>query len=361
MRAFLIFCFFLWFSSPFYGENLLLEELETAVENGNYHRILSLRNEILGSLEKEKDPLIRTVLKRALWIDGISFTGSGVFDPFISSLKVVDDDVWIGTRSGDIARYSLSERQWFLLQQGAPSLAIRSVNAIEADRDRIWFLSYGSVHMYDRRTGRLFRADLPDSVAYRGMQSLSMLGRGVLVGTQGQGLRRILLREETNLSYPDLKNVSYLKQMDDDTLYAGTEEHGLFLVDRAGKILPAVENNRRTSGVRVLIPMENGLLAGSYGNGLFLLEKTGNRFDYSKIYTAAHWITGGSATARGYCFSSLGNGLIYMDGNDMSLHFAGIEEGLPTLDYTSIDYSAPYLICGTQDQGLLVVHEDFFK
>ena len=361
MRGFLFLCIFLCFSFPFFADETLLEELDKALERGNYHRVLILKNEILAKLDIEKDPLIRTVLKRALWVESVPFTGSGVFDPFISALQVVDDDVWIGSRSGDIARYSLSERKWFLLQEGAPSLAIRSVNAIETDRDRIWFLSYGSVQMYDLRTSRLYRADLPDSAAYRGMQSLSMLGRGVLVGTQGTGLRRILLREETVLSYPSLKNVSFLKQFDRDTLYAGTEEHGLFLINLSGEIVPAVSNNRRTSGVRTLLPLKESYLAGSYGNGLFLLEKQNSSYIYQKIYSPALWITGGTETSSGYCFSTLGNGLIYMDRSDLSQYFAGIEEGLPTLDFTSIGYSAPYFICGTQDQGLLVVHEDFFK
>ena len=339
----------------------LLDKLEVSRVRGDFQQIRWLRVKLETLLKNETDGFVRTAIKRALWVEQIPLNGSGIFNHDISALEVDGDDIWIGSRSGDIARYSLSERRWLILRTGAPSLAIRAVNAIEKDRDRLWFLSYGSVLLYDKRQGISFPIDLPDHPDYRGMQSLTLLGRGILVGTQSGGFRRILPKEETVISIDGLKNISYLNRIESNCLMAGTEEDGLFILDQAFHPVPVIINNRQTSSVRSVLNGDGYYLVGSYGNGIFILRGEKHPLEFRKLNTPGNWITDGIETKEGYCFSSLGNGLIYIGKKDLSIRIAGITEGLPSLDITSMEYSAPYIICGTQGQGLLVVHENFFK
>ena len=357
----LILLFFILIGIPLYCADSLPDALEAARGKGDFQQVRLLSRQMESLLAAEEDPVVRTLYNRALWVQRISLIGSGFFDYNISALKADGDDIWFGSRSGDIGRYSLSERKWLILQEGSPSLAIRSVNAIETDRRRVWILSYGSLMVFDKRTGEPYLTDLPDHRNYRGMQSLTLLGRGVLVGTQASGLRRILPAEETVLSLPELRNVSFFRQVNPELLFAGTEENGLFLLDNSFHIRECTDNNRRTGAVRSLLDYRGGFLGGSYGNGLFVLRDVNDTYEYEKLPIIAKWITDGVETEKGYCFSTLGNGLIYLEKQDLKIHSAGIEEGLPSLDITAVDYAAPYLICGTQGQGLLIVHENFFK
>ncbi len=357
--------FLLHLSVPVFAETdnpgSLLDKLEIARVRGDFQQMGWLRLKLEKLLNNEADAFVRTAIKRALWVEQIPLDGSGIFDYDISAMESDGDDIWIGSRSGDIARYSLSERSWFILRTGAPSLVVRAVNAIENDRDRLWFLSYGSVLIYDKRQGSSFPVDLPDHADYRGMQSLSLLGRGILVGTQSGGFRRILPNEETVIPIEGLRNICYLKRVESNCLMAGTEEDGLFMLDQAFRPVPVISNNRQTSSVRTILKGDGYYLAGSYGNGIFMLRGEEYPYDFKKFHTKGSWITDGIEINEGYCFSSLGNGLIYMDKKDLTIRTAGIADGLPSLDITSMEYSAPYIICGTQGQGLLVVHENFFK
>ncbi|OQY34875.1 MAG: hypothetical protein B6241_03060 [Spirochaetaceae bacterium 4572_59] len=353
--------FLLLFPESLIPEENLLDDLNKAQERGDFLEDEYISRVLSEKLTIEADPYIRTSLKRALWVHQVPLEKSGLFDFNISAMEADGDDIWIGTRSGDIARYSLSEQEWFILQKGAPSLAIRSVNAILCDKDRIWFLSYGSIILFDKRLGNSYFLDLPDHADYRGMQSLSLLGRGILVGTQSSGFRRILPGDETFIDIPGLNNISFQYKKDGDLLFAGTEETGLFVLDRFFHPHQVVSNNRRTASVRTLLPGDGYYVAGSYGNGLFQLISDGQVYEYRKIFSKGNWITDGELLKKGYCFSTLGNGLIYMSREDLVARSLGIPEGLPSLDIAALEYSSPYLICGTQGQGLLIIHENFFN
>lgn len=341
------------------AQEALIARLQEARRTGRVHEASLAARGLMQLLEEEEDPFVRVAIRRALWIQEISLSGSGLFDFTISALACDGDDIWIGTRSGDIARYSLSERRWMLLRKGAPSLAVRSVNAILAEEERIWFLSYGSALIWDKRRSRALPVDLPDHASYRGMQSLLPWGEGVLIGTQGRNLRRVSPAGHEVFPAPALRNVSYLARRPDGRIWAGTEGQGLFLSDPAGAFRPFGKDDRRSSAVRALFPLPQGFLAGSYGGGLFLMDSEGAPLAEG-AFSEAPWVTDGCETAGGYCFSTLGNGLIYREKGSGAYRSFGIPEGLSALDLTGLEYAPPYLIAATQSRGVWIVHENFF-
>jgi len=346
----------------FLSGQTLREEYLAARDAGDFLREKQLEKELLAVLGAETDPLIRTSLKRALFIERIPVEEGGFFDGSISALAAAGDDIWAGSRSGDLGRYSLSERKWQMMSVGAPSLAVRAVNSILPGSGRIWILSYGSLAWYDLRTGELNQASLPDHPDYRGMQSGVLLGDGLLAGTQGGGLRRIRADGGAVLEMPRfIRNVSYIARIGPERILLGTEENGLFFLDSLRESRPVTENNRQTSAVRTILGTGDSFLGGSYGQGLFSLKRDEEgHYEYRRLSAAGKWITDGVRLKGGYCFSTLGSGLIYLSAPDTAPGQFGIPEGLPSLDITALAYSEPYIICGTQGQGLIKIHENYF-
>ena len=122
-----------------------LDDFRESLKTGDYSRTEYLRTVLQEKLESEEDPLLRTGIKRTLFQEHVPFPDELIYDASVSAMLADGDDIWIGSRSGDIARYSLSERRWTVLVRGEESLAIRAVQSILAEGEHIWFLSYGSV------------------------------------------------------------------------------------------------------------------------------------------------------------------------------------------------------------------------
>ena len=338
-------------------------ELTDAREEGDFHLESLYRQRMEGVLGSQTDILDRTRLNRMVFMESVPLPEDIFFSDSISVLRNDGDDLWLGSRSGDIARYSLSERRWKSLIRGQESLAIRTVQTIEADGERIWFLSYGSVGLYSKRHDRLIYLDIPDEQSFRGLQSSVVMGSGLITGTQGRGLRRIRLDGYSSIQETSsLRNVTYLEKLGNSEFLAGTEEDGLYIVDTRFRIRDAGRNSRQLSAVRTVLGDPGGvMIGGTYGNGLFKLVRQGERYDIVLIHSRAPWITDGAENSGYFFFSTLGQGLAVVDRESLDIRYFGISEGLGGLDLSSVVYVEPYIICAVQGQGLVIIHEDFFK
>jgi hypothetical protein len=330
---------------------------------GDFLKETNLRTELEKQLITENDPLSRTALKRVLYQESIELPDNIFFDKHISAMVVDGDDLWMGSRNGDIARYSLSEKTWKSFSRGEETLAIRAVQTILPDNERIWFLSYGSVGVYSKRYSRLISLDIPDDKDYRGLQSGILVGTGLIAGTQSRGLRRIRLDTQSILpGASNLRNITFLKTLDNQRILAGTEENGLFILDRSFSASPAGKNSRNLSAARaVLGDYKTRMIAGTYGSGLYKLVRQGDTYDIVLLNSHSRWITGGVELPQHFCFSTLGQGILVLDKKSLEISYYGISEGLGGLDLSSIAYVEPYLICAVQGQGLVKIHEDLFR
>lgn len=330
---------------------------------GDFLKESNLRIKLEKQLMTERDPLNRTALKRVLYQESIELPDTVFFDKYISSMAVDGDDLWMGSRNGDIARYSLSEKTWKSIIKGEETLAIRTVQTILPDNERIWFLSYGSVGVYSKRHGRMVSLDIPDDKDYRGLQSGILVGTGLIAGTQSGGLRRIRLDTQSVLpGASNLRNVTFLQALDSQRILAGSEENGLFILDRSFTASPAGKNSRNLSAARtVLGDYKTWMIAGTYGSGLYKLVRQGDTYDIVLLNSLSRWITGGVELPEHFCFSTLGQGILVLNKKSLEISYYGISEGLGGLDLSSIAYVEPYLICAVQGQGLVKIHENLFR
>ncbi|MDA3959004.1 hypothetical protein, partial [Oceanispirochaeta sp.] len=269
--------------------------LQKSRGSGDFISETRIREDLEKTLPQITDPMERTILKKTLYMESIKLPEDVFFDTQISSLSADGDDLWLGSRSGDIARYSLSEQRWTSYVQGEESLAIRIVQSIQAETERIWFLSYGSVSIYSKRYDRFIQLPIPDDKEYRGLQSALLMGQGLISGTQSYNLRRIRMDSQSVIHQnPPLRNITFLKELSMGQLLAGTELDGLFILDSHFQPIPLSENNRQTSAVRAVLGDPSGkMIAGSYGAGLFQLVRKGEEYDIVFLRTPAKWITDG--------------------------------------------------------------------
>lgn len=331
--------------------------------NGDFQKETHLKAVLENQLLLETDMLHKTALKRLLYQELIELPEDLFFDQQVSSMAVDEDDIWIGSRNGDIARYSLSEREWKSYIKGQETLAIRTVQTIIPEDEKIWFLSYGSVGLYWKRYNRLISLPVPDEQEYRGLQSGIVVGSGLIAGTQSRGLRRIRLDSQSVLPHTsDLRNITFLQALEGERLFAGSEEQGLYVLDRNFNASSAGPNSEQLSAVRaVLGDPKTEMIAGSYGGGLYKLVRQGDEYDIVLLNSRSRWITGGVELRNYYCFSTLGQGLLILSKDNLRVSYYGISEGLGGLDLNSIVYIEPYLICAVQGQGLVKIHEDIFE
>ncbi len=339
-----------------------MSEFRMSLEQGDYLRADYLRTVLGKKLETIEDPLLRTGMKRALYLEHVSLPEDLIYDHAVSSMLADGDDLWLGSRSGDIARYSLSERRWTSFVRGQESLAIRAVQSIIVQGEHVWFLSYGSVGVYSKRQNRFFSLDIPDRKEYRGLQSAIVEGRGLICGTQSSGLRRIRLDGQSLIRQePPLENITFLQRQSDGRVLAGSEEQGLFVLDRLFRASPVVQNSRLTAAARAVLGTVSEMIVGTYGGGIVRLKREERGYRTIISDYSSRWITDGVELPGLYCFSTLGQGLLVLGRDDSEKRYYGIEDGLSALDISAVEYASPFLICAVQEQGLNIIHEKFFK
>jgi hypothetical protein len=138
MKVFFLF-FLLIFSVSLQAGDELLLSLKQARQAGDFQKILFYQQILEKNLSDTWDRFDRKSLKKQLYIESVPLPPDIFYDSQIAVLRVVDDDIWLGSRSGDIARYSFSSRRWTSLVRGQESLSIKSVQEILPQGERIWF------------------------------------------------------------------------------------------------------------------------------------------------------------------------------------------------------------------------------
>nr|MDA3850067.1 hypothetical protein [Spirochaetaceae bacterium] len=73
----------------------------------------------------------------------------------ISVLKVISDDLWVGTWDGAVFRYSLSTEEWDIIEAPIESLNVNTVYSIEEDGGIIWLVHYNRILGYSTNSSTL--------------------------------------------------------------------------------------------------------------------------------------------------------------------------------------------------------------
>ncbi|MDC7222231.1 MAG: hypothetical protein PQJ60_00750 [Spirochaetales bacterium] len=320
-------------------------------------------------LVKEDERSLYQLLCRKVYTNQLPLDQLGFPDRNISSLFLDRDDLWLGTWTGGIARYSLPLEELTVLRKSRESLRVEKISDFESQNGNIRLAGYSDLYIYEKSSSRFeqifpenmdrinnlawFRGRLYASTVNSGLWYEAVSGEWVSLGEDIPGLKRI------NTLYVDGRG----------RLLIGTVTEGIFSYDGSrfvnlAKDFPQFDGRNITS----LAEKDGLILVGTYGEGSYILkESSGSVVHYSKekgdfasdyflcVLAGERWLYGGT----------LGGGLYaldreaWQDGAEwISL---GMDEGLSSLDTAALVLYGESLYISLLGQGILIMNEDIIE
>lgn len=253
----------------------------------------------------------------------------------VSALLAHRDDVWMGTWTGGLSRFSRPLENTVTFDPGLPSLAVRTVNRILQDGSRVAVVRYGEIIMYDGRsagwkpmTGLPVSERLQDYRRHQGIEYLATLGDGFWRNA-GNGWER--------MKNPGLF-INRIESGEQDELLLTTMDRGLYVYHPADASWERPPDERvryvNVTSVRIHGPL---IIAGTYGDGAFVWNRsdgTVTLLDERRL--GDRWVLAVAERDGWIYFATFGAGLAAWNIESDIWENFGIEDGLPTADLASL-------------------------
>jgi hypothetical protein len=323
------------------------------------------------NIPSEQLPLLRTMRVRLAW-DTLSSEKLGLSDANVSALRVDEDDLWVTTWNGGVARYSVSA-------QRAEAFPVpSSPRSIEIATRRVWVGSTEGLAWYGKAKGNWGAEQAFQVPSVRQVQALKLVGGALYAGTLGDGLFRLSPSQPdapsaapvwspvTDGELPGASVTCLEEPKRGASLYIGTLSHGLVVMDRTGAmkrlsdILPSFSASNVTS---VHEDSAGRVWIATYGDGLYLwmpATQTLQHFTKSSGQLGDDWVMAIAETDRALYFGTFGGGVSALQKSvqEASWHTIGIRDGLASLDVSAIAWRSPYVFFGTLGAGVSVYDEE---
>ena len=316
-----------------------------------------------AALRRTYDRLIRDVLWSTITPDAL-----GLPDANVSVITVDADDVWIGTYNGGASRYSQSTgiaRRFTGVSTGGE--LSDTIRAIAVDDDWVWIGAYEGLSVYSKATSRLWRIEHFGAPGGRrpaiGVVSLETLDRGVAAGTLGRGL---WLADDPDGEWRRVRDNDLLGpfvtalRRSGSTLYVGTQDRGVAVMDLDTERLRRVDSlwAAGVKNVRALAVDDAGRLwIGTYGNGLYRWEPDSGaivRYSTSAGTLADDFVLAAAAAPDAVLFGTFGGGAYRHSVETGEWTHFDLDNGLTSLEISSLAHAGPYTYFGTLGQGVAV-------
>ncbi len=273
----------------------------------------------------------------------------------ISALLSDNDDIWAGTWTGGVIRFSYPLGTPTVWDPGLPSLAVRTVNRIRSDNGVIRILRYASLEVYNKRSGKWFtETDLPASDR---LQDICIVNGKTYLATLGYGLWVKTGNKWRNIKYPGLF-INRLEEGDDGELLVATMDRGLFLFDTDNNswIHPPSELIREKN-ITSLMRKDTYIIGGTYGNGAFIWNTENSDIKtFGKDTLGDPWVLAVEGIGQHFFFGTFGSGLNILDFKSGEWDHISLAEGLSSADIASlIKDNEGNLWAGTLGGGIIRV------
>ena len=276
-----------------------------------------------------------SIWRGRLFMECWSGSQLGLAGENVSALLADHDDIWIGTWTGGITRFSRPLEDYTLRDSGRPSLAVRTVNSIVRYGDTVWVVRYGGVERYDLRSGVWSNVGgLP--VAER-IQDLHICKTGTYLATLGHGM---WLDDGTGwrmIRTPGLF-ITNLEPGADDELIVMTMDRGLFVLDAASNTWnrPPSEFLREVN-VTSAVRYGERIYGGTYGFGAFVWNTESG--DVERIDSAIlgdSYVLAAERSQNRIFFGTFGAGLVSWNPESDTWDRVSLKEGLPSADIAAL-------------------------
>jgi hypothetical protein len=285
----------------------------------------------------------------------------GTTDANVSCLRVDEDDLWIGTWNGGVARYSVSA------MKSDPFPGPAFSRSIEVADRRVWVGTAEGLAWYSKGSGRWgTEPDFLGSVPRR-VQVVRQAGGTLYAGTLGDGLFRRDADGWTAVDDGDLPGRFITALAPDPAgkkLYIGTMNLGLVILDLetgAMSALSELVDSFTADNVTTVLPDDTGRVwIGTYGEGLAAWRPdTGALVRYTRAtgQIGDDWVLAGCETGQALYFGSFGGGVSAYVKATGQWRRLGIADGLASIDVPAIAWRAPFVFFGTLGAGVSVYDE----
>jgi len=271
----------------------------------------------------------------------------------ISALLSDNDDIWAGTWTGGLIRFSAPLETYTVWDPGMPSLAVRTVNRIRSDGNLIRVVRYASLENYDKRTGEWYvEKGLPASDR---LQDICIIGNRTYLATLGYGLWEKTVSGWTQIKFPGLF-INRLEKGADHELLIATMDRGFYLLDtESGSWTQPPRGKLRTSNITALIRSGRSIAGGTYGDGGFIWNTVDSEVrEFGKDLLGDPWVLSVIEDGRRFIFGTFGAGLNTLDPESGEWDRISLSEGLKSADIASLtEDEAGNVWAGTLGGGII--------
>jgi len=289
-----------------------------------------------------------------------SATDLGLAEDNISALFIDNDDVWAGTWTGGVIRFSEPLNNSTVWDPGVPSLGVRTVNRIARFDNAIWIVRYAAIERFDLRTGQW--SVLSDLPANERLQDLLIHNSRLYLATLGHGL---WVRENQiwrNIPEPGLF-INRLEKGEKGEILVATMDRGLFIYKPASKLwIQPPSTFLRNVNVTSMLRSDSLILGGTYGSGAFIWDSADASIRLiDERLLGDLWVLAVAEIGKHFHFATFGAGLKSWHSEENRWIAIGIEEGLPSVDIASLASNAQGdLWVGTLGGGIVKLSGGFY-
>ncbi len=311
-----------------------------------------------------KDRKLYSLMSRLLKWQNINANALGLEDNNVAVVKFDGNDLWVGTWNGGLSRYNIFRGESDVFRSGAKSIVPKTVRAIEPTSSGVWVGSYDGLLYFSKRTGKWFYIDCFLRPKKIGVETLGRVGDTIYVGTMGEGLWQnsspVLNREkwERVSGLEDLKFINCLVTYK-DYLIIGTMDKGVFFFNTESReVVGLTSLCPEFSALNIttlLVEDSSNLWIGTYGKGLYNWNFKSNKlrfFSKENGFLPDNWVLSSGKNRNFLYFGTFGGGVVVFDRKQERFRVYGLEDGLDSLDISSIAVENNIVVFGTLGMGI---------
>ena len=304
-------------------------------------------------------------LARALMWSYLTPRQLGLNDANISAIATDGDDVWVGSWTGGLARFTRSTGQRTVFREGPRSLLSLRVRDIETVAGYIWVGTERGLSVYALASSRwrheLTIGDDRDPVP---LAAIASAGGVVFAGTLGRGLWRDDGSgwSQVEGALPGLFITAL--QVVGDTLWIGTIDLGLVSLDLASGAVRSFDEINPDLGpqnVTAIVPdAADALWITTFGAGVYRWQPGANRISHFSVAGGQlpdDWVLSGAAGDNGIYFGTFGGGVARYSHPGDTWAVISLAHGLPSLNVAVVTAARGNIYFGTLGGGVAVLSE----
>ena len=291
----------------------------------------------------------------------------GTGDANIAAIATDGDDVWVGSWTGGLTRYTRSTARRQVFREGPDSLVSRRVRDIQPIGGYVWVGTDQGMSVYARASSR-WRHE-PVLVEGSGepapVAAIVSAGGTVYAGTLGQGLWRRDAAGWKPVGDDTLPGrfINALRVVG-ETLWIGTIDLGLVSLDLRSGALHSFDEINEALGpqnVTAIVAQDDATLwIGTFGAGLYRWESGQNRVTHFSVAGGLlpdDWILAGAVGDSGLYFGTFGGGAVRYAPRHEAWTTIGLAQGLPSLNVAVVTAARGHIYFGTLGGGVAILSE----